>query len=88
MPLIGLWMASRIVGGRGKGQGGLAVLPAAGQGRRRGVGMPRLLSALHPRGASQYVTGPRPEAARVPAVISTLAWAVYDVAEEGFLVSS
>jgi hypothetical protein len=34
------------------------VLPAAGPGRRRGVGMPRLLSALHPRGASQYVTGP------------------------------
>ncbi len=66
MPLIGLWMASRIVGGRGKGQS-LAALPAAGQGRRRGVGMPRLLSALHPRGASQYVTGPRPEAARVPA---------------------
>jgi hypothetical protein len=41
MPLIGLWMASRIVGGRGKGQG-LAVLPAASQGRRRSVGMPRL----------------------------------------------
>jgi hypothetical protein len=43
------------------------VLPAVSQGRRRGVGMPRLLSAPHPRGASQYVTGPRPEAARVPA---------------------
>ena len=69
MPLIGLWMASRILGARGKGQG-LAVLPAAGQGRRRGAGMPRLLSALHPRGASQHVTGPRPEAARVPAVLS------------------
>ncbi len=41
----------------------LAVLPAAGQGRRRGAGMPRLLSALHPR-ASQYVTGSRPEAER------------------------
>jgi len=29
--------------------------------------MPRLLSALHPRGASQYVTDPRAEAAHVAA---------------------
>ena len=31
--------------------------------------MPRLLSALHPREASLYVTGPQPEAARVPVVM-------------------
>jgi len=50
------------------------VLPAADEGRRRGVGMPRLLSALHPRGASQYVTGPRPEAARVTADMLGDSW--------------
>jgi hypothetical protein len=37
MPLTGLWMAARIPAGRGKGAG-LAVLPAAGRGRRRGAG--------------------------------------------------
>jgi hypothetical protein len=42
------------------------VLPAADQAvARRGDAL--LLSALHPRGASQYVTGPRSEAARTPA---------------------
>lgn len=46
----------------------------------RGVGMTRLLSALRPRGASQYVTDPRPEAARVPAVISSRFSGVCDVA--------
>jgi hypothetical protein len=51
---------------------GLAVLPRPTRARRRGVGMPRLLSALHPRGASQYVTGPRPEAARVPAAMAPI----------------
>jgi len=49
MPLICLPMASRILGGRGKGADP-AVLPAAGQGHRHSVGMPRLLSALYPRG--------------------------------------
>ena len=40
--------------------------PTAGQGPRRGMEMTRLLSALHPREASQYVTGPRPEPRTYP----------------------
>ena len=40
--------------------------PTAGQGRSRGMEMTRLLSALHPREASQYVTGPRPEPRTYP----------------------
>jgi hypothetical protein len=45
--------------------------PTAGQGRSRGVEMTRLLPALHPRGASQYVTDPRPEPRAYPLVISS-----------------
>src|SRR5580704_1505526 len=45
---------------------GLAAPPAASQGRRRGVGIPRLLPALHLHGTSQYVTDPGPKP-RVPA---------------------
>lgn len=59
MPLTGLWMASRIPAGAAKGQ----VWPCCPRlGRRRGAGIPRLLSALHPRGppSTQPALCPKP----------------------------
>src|SRR5690349_8970419 len=44
MPLTGLWMGSRILGGRGKGPG-LAVLPAAGAAGAAWGGVLSMLAA-------------------------------------------
>jgi len=67
MPLIGLWMASRILGGLGKGRSSRAARGRPGpQARRRDA--PSALSPAPARGFT-IRNRPRPEAARVPAVM-------------------